>query len=1132
MTEGKILWEVNDEGFLFKYGGVTGALPEWNDPTLAPGDSYALQVLESLVHEGSGQYTEGAVLVPHRVVAGLDEEERVALGLPEPFPFDLEIKASGSLTDADFRYNIFFLNGRERPFVNPSRCGAYLKVTEELEYILHGDIYHLVESIESFNARSSAIPRNSAERLLCFAEIAGLARSVGAALDHYLNSQKVIVPEKITIRLRRMPDNTLEVDPVFCETVKDDEGRPEQKPLLSSEEEEDFLRKFDARRVMDIYTSKDGTRIVLREKQKQALNQIKACRRLAGREKEKFLQAPQEFLDPDLIHIEDFSERVNEIGEYKQRYLPFLSITSESWFPEGSANGNICSGIIVIESSGEQRRITIRPEEITSFKNSVQEAIASGKSEINWEGKLLKVSEELEYSINKLDTAHKILSGLPEGTALNRRTLSRHILIIKENFEVIDYSPDEYLRSGDIGKLSKYLKPEVNLLEYQYEGYKWLQEAWVQGRRGALLADDMGLGKTLQALAFMAWVREQMEAGHVEDCPMLVVTPQVLLKNWEEEYLRFLNPAVFGMPLILHGSELRRFRMQPSGYGNLTAVQYQKLLDVETIKKRKLVITTYETVRDFQLSLGKIEWGVMVLDEAQKIKNPTTLVAMAAKAMKYDFGLCLTGTPVENSWIDLWSVLDFAVPGTLEPLNQFINKYHYPLKKPGADIEALGYQLKRKVDPFIMRRLKEEKLKGLPEKKVIQYRVPMTERQARMYNECLNQAWQSYGNLQCPKKGGILKTINLLYEISLHPDLPVLSNVNISSTAVENFISSSAKLIKTFEILDDVQQAGEKAIIFLRNKKLQRCLQLAIYKRYGIEVSIINGEVLGETRKHMVDRFQKKPGFNVIIMSPDAAGIGLNIVAANHVIHLSRPWNPAKEDQATDRVYRLGQNKTVYVHIPLAVHPAFEGASFDEKLDSLLAKKRRLSCTVLLPPEVSEEEKLSFAKEIFSYGSAAAGVGTAIDVSEVDQIPPTLFEACVAAIFRKMGYEVSMTPVFDRGADIVVLPKQEKGDRGILIQCKQARHPSDLIGPGAVREIMAARSVYESLHGCMFNLAVVTNASGFTESAVEVANANGVELVARGTLADWLTAHPVECSEILFSTYNDSGYSETEVLWN
>lgn len=1107
MLRSSLTWVVTGEGFLFRLRDVSNPASAWGEAALEPSDSL-VQLLDQLVSEGRGYYVDGAVLVPHEMAAGLDEDERTILTLPEPFPFDVEIRSSGTLNAPDFRYLLLFMNGRDQPFVNPVRQGAHLRVGGDQEYLLTGDLFRLVDSVEKFNARVGSIPRAAPERLLRFAEIAGLARNVGATLDHYLNSQRVVAPGRISVRLRRLPGGSLEVDPIFYAEVPGEGEESQPQTLLSREEETDFLRKFDALRdVRNVYPLRNNVKLVLGERQKEALRQVKACRRLAGEEKEAFLRTPQEFLDPELIDLDHFSDRVVEIGEYRPRFFPFLSAVGESWFPEGG---------VIVETAEGSKQVYVSPQEIPMLKERIQEALSSGKTEIRWKGELLPVSDGLIEAAEELNTAYRAVSDASVESLARAKAAARKILIIKDNFEELLYKCGEKPRPGEDGRLPKCLKPETRLLEHQYEGIKWLQKAWFYGRRGALLADDMGLGKTLQALVFMAWVRELMDERLMEARPMLVVAPQVLLTNWAEEYGRYLEP-IFGPPMILHGDELRRLRKagEENEGEEVGAAVRQKRLDVAYLKKVGLVITTYETVRDYQVSLGLVDWGVMVLDEAQKIKNPTALVTTAAKAMKYEFGICLTGTPVENSWIDLWSILDFAIPGHLEPLTEFARKYHYPLRKHGTDVEALGRELKEKVAPYFLRRMKKDQLKGLPEKKVMYHPVSMPEYQLRRYLDCVTQARRTLPDPQGGGKGKhILRAIQLLYEISLHPDLPCLSESCLASKPVGEFISTSAKLLKTFEILDDVRRVGEKAVIFLRSRKLQRLLQRAIYDRYGLKTAIVNGETLGEVRKRLVDGFQAKPGFNVIIMSPDAAGVGLNVVAANHVIHLSRPWNPAKEDQATDRVYRIGQEKTVFVHMPLAVHPLFEGGSFDEKLDRLLERKRQLSATVLLPPQVEEWEKLSFAEDVLACSAGEPEEGSFLTPKDVDEMAPSIFEMLVAALFKQMGYVAEPTPTHDRGADVVAVAG-EGHERGILIQCKHVRQPVEPVGPAAVREIVAARGIYEPIYGCAFNLAVVTNAHGFTKSAVELADANSVTLVAREKLTEWLRDYPVDHAEVL-----------------
>src|SRR5690625_734915 len=266
----------------------------------------------------------------------------------------------------------------------------------------------------------------------------------------------------------------------------------------------------------------------------------------------------------------------------------------------------------------------------------------------------------------------------------------------------------------------------------------------------------MGLGKTIQALLFCAWVKEQkLRMGLQENQigPFLIVAPVALLNNWENEYSKFLEWSSFKNPLKLHGSNLKQYkfdqisatneRMIDSDEYKIESIIAEKgglLLDVAAVKKNSLVLTTYETIRDYQFSLSKIDWSVMVLDEIQKIKNPKALVTHAVKAMNYNFGLGLTGTPVENSWIDLWSIMDYIQPGLLGTLVDFNEKYENRLQDSESDKEKLGRELKDEIGVLLRRRFKEDHLDGLPDKKVKPIYVEMSKFQKELYSKVLERA--------------------------------------------------------------------------------------------------------------------------------------------------------------------------------------------------------------------------------------------------------------------------------------------------------------------------------------------------------------------------------------------------------
>jgi len=1131
-------WSVTPKGFKFEIykEGENIPVKKWETifQKLSKHELVAIQILNQLVDEDQAEIAEENIILPYITVAHLPDEERDTLGLPEPFPFDIEIRASGNLTDPNFRYIYRFLNGKSQPFVNPKRIGTYLEITPEQTYLLVGEVYHLIESLDEFNQKS-LIQRDIKTNLLTFTKIKGLAQETAAILDTYLNSEEIIAPSKITLRLKRIDKDVIEIEPVFCEETSDPDGNPALKPILRGHAHKHFLKIFDRfSKERDIYAIPRGPRIVLTEQQKETLGQVKRHRRVSGKKKEILLKNPSEFFNPEVIEfntplIKDgkllsWSDRVIAIGEYKPHFFSFIRPAKEPWLPP--------EGGVIIDGT----MVYLTPDEAKQFKQRLEYAIQQGKEEVVWKGQKLPASKEAIQAITELTEIRPSSETTSKESVekLQKIDGKRNILTIKDNFEEIDYaSGSEIHRPGEIS-LPKMLRSGINLLPHQEEGLKWLQILWINGAKGALLADDMGLGKTLQALSFMAWVQELIDNGQFHLKPMLVIAPVTLLENWKEEYRRFLEP-IWGPFIELHGAGLKQFKK----YDLARALDIKKeieikdkedaeviissgrglLLEIDKIPKKAVVITTYETLRDYQFSFGLIDWAIIVVDEAQKIKTPAALVTTAIKAMKYEFGIALTGTPVENSWVDLWSIMDFVQPAHLGSLKEFVAQYHNPLRKPETDREALGRNLKEKVSPLLKRRMKEDHLKGLPEKYVCPYKVEMPQIQLEHYLDIVQKARESLPDpLSGQRKQHIFSVIGALRDISLHPYLPIFNEQGLVDFSDEEIINASARLMKTTEILDKICQKGEKAIVFLISRKMQRVLQRLIKNRYGIYAHFINGEVTGGRRKSLIDAFQSTNGFNVIIMSPEAAGVGLNVTAANHVIHLSRPWNPAKEDQATDRVYRIGQKRPVFVHVPLAVHPMFDNeickGTFDLKLHRLLEHKRQLSRSVLLPTVIEEKEWQTMGEEILSVTVEKRPTST-LTITDIDHMSAEMFEKAIASLYRKMGYQVELTPFSrDQGADVVALKHRQDGN-SLLIQCKHTSNPNKAQNQKGIQEVLAACGVYQQEYNAKFKTIVITNAKRFTDQAMQIAEANGVNLIPREKLAKLLKDYGVMLEEIL-----------------
>ena len=360
------------------------------------------------------------------------------------------------------------------------------------------------------------------------------------------------------------------------------------------------------------------------------------------------------------------------------------------------------------------------------------------------------------------------------------------------------------------------------------------------------------------------------------------------------------------------------------------------------------VLTTYETLADYHRAFARVAFSVAVFDEAQKIKSPGAINTQSAKAMNADFVLGLTGTPIENRLADLWCIMDRIIPGYLGDLKDFIHTY-----ESGGEPELK--RLKAKLDrpcndrtpPVLLRRMKSEILEGLPERHIRRERVVMPAEQAKAYHQAVIRA-QTGGVTQ----GDMLRAIHAFRSIALHPR-GACDCDPLDRNSVEGWITQSARLRFAADVLEAIRSRSEKALVFIEDLGVQSLFAAAMTTWLGLDrqPAIINGSIAGERRLEIVERFQSSSlAFDLLVLSPKAAGIGLTITAANHVLHLSRWWNPAVEDQCNDRCYRIGQQRPVTVHIPIAIHPDYGDASFDVRLDALLESKRKLSRDMLLPP--------------------------------------------------------------------------------------------------------------------------------------------------------------------------------------
>ncbi len=489
--------------------------------------------------------------------------------------------------------------------------------------------------------------------------------------------------------------------------------------------------------------------------------------------------------------------------------------------------------------------------------------------------------------------------------------------------------------------LTEVLSPEYQLKHYQRAGIAWLWHRYTEGASGALLADDMGLGKTLQIAAFIAITK--LSRRDKPKKPSLIVAPVVLVENWRKELGKCFVGPFPGRLLSLRDEALRNIRGSDG------------TLDRESLKTYDVVVTNYETLARHAVSLLGIDWDVVVLDEAHRIKNRGTQWSIAARGLsgaqhqerprKFDFAICATGTPVENAITDLWALYDFLSPGRpFGGFEEFRRQYEDDPLAPKVIASELRVG---SFESSLLRRTKAEALPELPAKTYHQMPVPMT-----AYQEDQERA---IVRSPASRSGGPLKILEQLQKLYQHPWLLEADDAR-QERHYDEAIAASPKLKTCIKLLEQIQPKQEKVLVFTLWTRMQWLLKDVLQQRFQLpDIRIINGDPKNAKRaQDHIEAFSATPGFAVMILSPLAAGVGLTITAANHVIHYGRWWNPAKEDQASDRAYRIGQTLPVNIYYPLLHHSHSPDQGFDIKLDELVSRKRAMARDLLDPTEADD----------------------------------------------------------------------------------------------------------------------------------------------------------------------------------
>lgn len=985
------------DGFRFAAdsGGLNVYLPREQHLTLQQGKGNALQkvqliALNMLSEQGAAEAIANGFRIDAETVAAMDDEQAEIFRLPRRYPGRFAATIDGRTGHSGFRVSLAAQTSDGTfPF---QRKGPYLLLTStEMYRLTPAELYGL----NALERHQQLAPehRGEAANVRLMAELQTAARS-GMRIDlSHFDHMDVVVPEGVGVVATRLPDGSLEL----CPTLGDGSSVDQLSKRWSQ------LDMSADGGVMRI----DNRVVLLDEAQMNGVRNVLSNRRIPADKVAEFIATPTAFLDAALVNLDmGFSLRVVGIG--KPQHIDFgeLDLVRNDWFALDRRPAT-ASGISKVVQS---------PEELARLKELITAAQGQDADVVHFGGQAIDISdiEQVEQQLEAVqsrlaDPQLQSVKPVQVDDALPEDKQGEKVAVVLKEADAISSGLLQKAQSAELGQAPDWSAYAREPFPHQREGIEWMLKLLnvalqddhddLYRVQGALLADDMGLGKTYMSLVTVGEYLRNQRRQQKPEKPVLVVAPLSLLENWEDEVGKTYPAVPFRDIVVLQsGRDLNQFRVQGAQResAQLAALGEDELADERSIRyaltigpeagahrldmDRRLVLTTYQTLRDYQFSLCQIDWGMVIFDEAQNIKNPNAHQTRAAKGLKADFKLLATGTPVENSLGDFWCLMDTAQPGLLGGWDHFRDTWIKPILAADEDVRdqvraEVGNDLRRAVGIFMLRRIKEDQLTGLPSKTICtglpieaggMSHVPnlatvMRGAQLQAYDAVLND-YRTRRDAEEDLRGIALAALSNLRSISLHPRLEAESALYATSAAqARSFMQESGKLSVLLALLDGIRAKGEKVILFMVTKRLQRLLKLWLDQIYGLDIAVINGDTKAVatkaetmTRKKLITEFEARDGFNILIMSPVAAGVGLTVVGANHVVHLERHWNPAKEAQASDRVYRIGQQKPVFIHLPAVTHPQYD--SFDVHLDRLLRGKLMLKDAVVTPEAVAEKD--------------------------------------------------------------------------------------------------------------------------------------------------------------------------------
>ncbi len=1059
--------------------------------------------IEQCIDLGYAEATQEGILIPYE---SFPELRRTGITITtrwaEWCPFLLKIDRLSDIGRPAFQYRYsFVMDGQPISFARTGYFGT--RAGSEVIYQLDDQTHALVSEMERFN-RLPADQKTRAESWLVFGKVKECATDVGASLDRYLQSNDVIVPKLLQLNIHEWPDGSIS----FAPQVSGIAGDGLKQAFFHSPTVENFYTVDGP--------NNSRLRVVFDERQTEVLERMKGVHRAYGKFKQRLLDEPEMVFEGLMDAVEvRYGRRVEGIGPLESANIPGVP-REKSFLELGPGETEAMSGDASNVRSNPSEGSTIHPDFPSTsrrkdFIAEAKHAIVSDQASFIFEGQEVRVDDELKQLI--------------AGEELKSDAAAKQTRVANDAKKyLLPYRDEEDLKAWDVEDAEQAQRPisdalplmspkslssSVKLKKHQEEGIRWLQTCHRlrPQRRGSLLADDMGLGKTLQVLTYLAWCIEHdkdLQLGNPSAPwrPILVIVPLILLENriWEKEIEAKFTGSVFNPILVLHGTKIKTLRKS-----NVTGTEVSlgmPAISHEEFTKYRVVITNYQTVVNYQHSFAQLLpdsqksiWSVVVTDEAQEYKAPPTKTSHAIKALHPDIHIACTGTPVENRFLDLWNLVDAIQPALLGTSQDFRNTY----ERSASPLSERLTQLKQSLlfgctNAFVLRREKSDVL-DLPPKTIIPIFAEMSKWEIGMHRDLLT-------NMGACAPFKVLHKLVALYQ---HPYLLEEKGGALDSVKL---LQQSSKLRAVVAKLHEIRDRKEKVVIFAYRIEMQQILAAVISAEFGIQIDIVNGvrekgisqgssgtQSARQNREVKLSRFQESQGFNAIVLSPFVASIGLTITEANHVIHYGRWWNPAVEAQATDRVYRIGQERPVSVYLPILCDSTNRlPKSFDEYLHELIADKQYQAQEFLTP--LDEEDRLG--EELFG---RLRGQNPQTNSSEpvtsemVDSLPPHLFESLIACLLEAEGYQTVLTARSnDHGADVLGF---NEGDVWI-VQVKHTRRDL-MIGSVAMSDLMAARMSYSTPLSYSVRLMAVTNGN-FSGETQKEASQHGIILLDRREL--------------------------------